>query len=107
MKNVVNAYDSFLNVSIPCREQLTTPTAMTYDESETRSLDLLAPPTPVSTVLRGDDAYERIRRDLLSCKLMPGSTVTESQLMAAYDIGNMKASCVRCRDRVTGSPRSR
>jgi len=66
---------------------------MTYDESETRAPDPLVPLTsaPVSTVLRGDDAYERIRRDLLSCKLMPGSTVTESQLMAAYDIG--KTSC--------------
>jgi DNA-binding GntR family transcriptional regulator len=31
---------------------------------------------------RGDDAYERIRRDVLACTLMPGSIVTENQLMA-------------------------
>jgi DNA-binding GntR family transcriptional regulator len=40
---------------------------------------------------RGDDAYERIRRDVLACALMPGSIVTESQLMADYRIG--KNSC--------------
>jgi DNA-binding GntR family transcriptional regulator len=62
---------------------------MTYDESASSSPDLLTPSVPA--VLRGDDAYDRIRRDLLSCKLMPGSTVTESQLMSEYDIG--KTSC--------------
>src|ERR1700753_4105570 len=40
---------------------------------------------------RGQDAYERIRRDLLSCRFMPGSTLTEGQLMDAYGIG--KSSC--------------
>ncbi|CAH2783842.1 MAG: hypothetical protein CBCREVIR_0912, partial [Candidatus Burkholderia crenata] len=48
---------------------------MTYDESTAPSLELLVP--SMLAVLRGDDAYERIRRDLLSCTLMPGSTVTE------------------------------
>ncbi|MFL9899751.1 GntR family transcriptional regulator [Paraburkholderia fungorum] len=44
------------------------------------------------TVLsRGDDAYGRIRRDILSCRFMPGSTVSESQLMDTYAIG--KNSC--------------
>ena len=41
--------------------------------------------------LRGDDAYARIRHDLLSCRLMPGATVTEAGLMQAYEIG--KNSC--------------
>ncbi|MFM0203625.1 GntR family transcriptional regulator [Paraburkholderia fungorum] len=40
---------------------------------------------------RGDDAYGRIRRDILSCRFMPGSTVSESQLMDTYAIG--KNSC--------------
>ncbi|PTB18664.1 GntR family transcriptional regulator [Trinickia symbiotica] len=44
-----------------------------------------------SAVSRGDDAYERIRRDILSCRFMPGSTLTESQLMSTYQIG--KNSC--------------
>ncbi|WOD15526.1 GntR family transcriptional regulator [Paraburkholderia kirstenboschensis] len=40
---------------------------------------------------RGDDAYAQIRRDILSCRFMPGSTVSESQLMETYAIG--KNSC--------------
>lgn len=44
-----------------------------------------------SAVPRGDDAYERIRRDILSCRFMPGSIVSESQLMDTYAIG--KNSC--------------
>jgi len=36
---------------------------------------------------RGDDAYARIRRDILSCHLMPGASTTESQLMSDYGIG--------------------
>src|ERR1700712_5430464 len=50
-----------------------------------------ATPESVAPIARGDDAYERIRRDVLSCKLMPGSTVTESQLMTEYEVG--KTSC--------------
>lgn len=41
--------------------------------------------------LRADDAYERIRHDVLCCAFMPGSTITETQLMAQYGIG--KNSC--------------
>ncbi|MDQ0623571.1 GntR family transcriptional regulator [Paraburkholderia graminis] len=44
-----------------------------------------------AAVSRGDDAYARIRRDILSCRFMPGSTVSESQLMETYAIG--KNSC--------------
>lgn len=39
----------------------------------------------------GDDAYSRIRRDILSCRLMPGAKITEPDLMADYGIG--KSSC--------------
>lgn len=39
----------------------------------------------------GDDAYGRIRRDILSCRLMPGTKITEPDLMADYAIG--KSSC--------------
>jgi DNA-binding GntR family transcriptional regulator len=40
---------------------------------------------------RGEDAYQRIRRDVLSCRFMPGSSLTEGQLMEWYGIG--KSSC--------------
>lgn len=39
---------------------------------------------PVSNV--GDDAYARVRRDILSCRLRPGTFVTEPELMDRYDI---------------------
>jgi DNA-binding GntR family transcriptional regulator len=42
-------------------------------------------------VSSGDDAYVRIRRDVLSCRLAPGAFVTEPELMAAYGI--RKTSC--------------
>lgn len=40
---------------------------------------------------QGDWAYQRIRRDILSCRLLPGAIVTEPELMATYGIG--KSSC--------------
>jgi len=40
---------------------------------------------------QGLAAYTSIRRDILSCRLMPGATVTEAELMAAYGFG--KNSC--------------
>lgn len=43
------------------------------------------------SALRGEDAYGRIRRDVLSCRFMPGATLTESQLMEHYGLG--KSSC--------------
>ncbi|WP_144633999.1 GntR family transcriptional regulator [Bordetella genomosp. 13] len=39
----------------------------------------------------GDDAYVRLRRDVLSCRLPPGAFVTEPELMARYGI--RKTSC--------------
>lgn len=48
-----------------------------------------------SAALEGDSqgaaAYALIRRDILSCRLMPGVTVTEGELMDSYEIG--KNSC--------------
>lgn len=49
------------------------------------------PSPPNSDVSSGDDAYGRIRRDVLSCRLAPGAFVTEPELMAAYGI--RKTSC--------------
>jgi DNA-binding GntR family transcriptional regulator len=42
-------------------------------------------------ISRGDDAYDRIRHDILTCRLMPGSIISESQLMDGYRIA--KNSC--------------
>lgn len=40
---------------------------------------------------QGVAAYAVIRRDILSCRLLPGATVTEPELMARYAVG--KSSC--------------
>lgn len=40
---------------------------------------------------QGDFAYHTIRRDILACRLLPGATVTEPELMARYALG--KSSC--------------
>jgi DNA-binding GntR family transcriptional regulator len=47
--------------------------------------------TPDVALSRGDDAYVRLRNDIIACRLMPSSTITEPELMAAYQIG--KNSC--------------
>jgi DNA-binding GntR family transcriptional regulator len=52
----------------------------------------LSPSSPQAPRLSsGDDAYARIRRDVLSCRLAPGAFVTEPELMSAYGI--RKTSC--------------
>ena len=64
----------------------------------------LAPPPSASEVdrpvpdtraasegLRADDAYARIRHDILSCRLLPSAMVTEPDLMQRYGVG--KNSC--------------
>ncbi|WP_034914236.1 MULTISPECIES: GntR family transcriptional regulator [Erwinia] len=38
-----------------------------------------------------DKAYLAIRRDILTCQMMPGSLITESELMAHYQLG--KSTC--------------
>ncbi|MCI3206201.1 MULTISPECIES: GntR family transcriptional regulator [Pandoraea] len=40
---------------------------------------------------RGDDAYERIRHDVLTCEIMPGAVVSEAELMRRYGIA--RTSC--------------
>lgn len=40
---------------------------------------------------QGETAYACIRREILACRLMPGVTVTEPELMARYGLG--KSSC--------------
>jgi DNA-binding GntR family transcriptional regulator len=40
---------------------------------------------------QGETAYALIRQEILSCRLMPGSTVTEPELMESYRLG--KTSC--------------
>lgn len=39
----------------------------------------------------GDEAYLRLRKDILSCKLAPGASVTEAELMHTYGLG--KSTC--------------
>lgn len=45
----------------------------------------------LQTANQGDDAYRRLRRDVIACRLAPGAIVTEPELMAAYEI--RKTSC--------------
>lgn len=47
--------------------------------------------TPPVAGTQADAAYAALRRDILNCRLLPGATVTESELMEAYRIG--KACC--------------
>ncbi|RAH97435.1 GntR family transcriptional regulator [Acuticoccus sediminis] len=37
--------------------------------------------------LKADRAYEVIRQDIVACRIHPGATFSESELMARYDIG--------------------
>lgn len=46
---------------------------------------------PDASLSRGDDAYARLRADIIACRLMPSSTITEPELMQVYNIG--KNSC--------------
>jgi DNA-binding GntR family transcriptional regulator len=57
-------------------------------ESPVRTVRPIAREPNVSS---GDDAYVRIRRDVLSCRLAPGAFITEPELMDAYGI--RKTSC--------------
>ncbi|CAG9173419.1 GntR family transcriptional regulator [Cupriavidus pampae] len=48
-------------------------------------------PADTDSVSLGLAAYTAIRRDILTCRLVPGSMVTEGELMATYGFG--KNSC--------------
>jgi DNA-binding GntR family transcriptional regulator len=63
---------------------------MTPYASQSDSIDA-ATASPTAGLSSGDAAYERIRRDILSCRLLPGAIVTEPGLMDSYDLG--KSSC--------------
>ncbi len=41
--------------------------------------------------LRGDQAYDRLRLEILSCRILPGTQLTEAAIMERFDIG--KSSC--------------
>jgi DNA-binding GntR family transcriptional regulator len=51
----------------------------------------VAPLVPGDADSQGAAAYAAIRHDILTCRLMPGRTVTEPELMARYRLG--KNSC--------------
>lgn len=43
------------------------------------------------TTLRGNQAYELLRREIVSCRILPGTRFTEAELMERLELG--KASC--------------
>ena len=46
-----------------------------------------APPSRTAAVSLGEQAYERLRRDIVQCRLAPGVEVTEAELAARYALG--------------------
>lgn len=54
-------------------------------------MSIATSPSSLDGTSQGDAAYARIRRDILSCRLMPGVKITEPGLMDSYGIG--KSSC--------------
>jgi len=44
-----------------------------------------------SSTLKGNQAYESLRREIISCRILPGTRFTEAELMERLDLG--KASC--------------
>ncbi|WP_132030635.1 GntR family transcriptional regulator [Aquabacter spiritensis] len=45
---------------------------------------------PAST-LKGNQAYDRLRREIVSCRIVPGTRFTEAEIMDRFEFG--KASC--------------
>lgn len=43
------------------------------------------------TTLRGNQAYDLLRREIVSCRILPGTRLTEAELMDRFELG--KASC--------------
>lgn len=41
--------------------------------------------------LKGEQAYERLRREIILCRILPGSRFTEAELMDRFELG--KATC--------------
>jgi DNA-binding GntR family transcriptional regulator len=44
-----------------------------------------------NATLKGNQAYERLRREITSCRILPGTRFTEAQLMDRFQLG--KATC--------------
>jgi len=44
-----------------------------------------------SATLKGNQAYELLRREIISCRILPGSRFTEAELMDRFELG--KATC--------------
>lgn len=44
-----------------------------------------------NATLKGNQAYERLRREIISCRILPGSRFTEAALMERFELG--KATC--------------
>jgi DNA-binding GntR family transcriptional regulator len=44
-----------------------------------------------SVTLKGNQAYERLRREIVSCRILPGARFTEAELMERFELG--KATC--------------
>ena len=61
---------------------------------------------PLETARLSDQAYSRIKRDIVDCVLHPGSAVTEMQLTRRYQFGKapVRAALVRLRQEGLVSP---
>jgi len=57
----------------------TLPAGSPFDETLTASLD--------ASRLRGDQAYERLRREIVACRILPGAQLTETELMDRFGLG--------------------
>ena len=47
--------------------------------------------TKMPTALKGDAAFKTLRREIVSCRIRPGATLSEPEVMAKFDLG--KATC--------------
>ncbi len=55
--------------------------------------------TVPATTLKGNQAYDILRREIVSCRLLPGISITETELMERFALG--KASCRIALQRLT------
>ena len=63
----------------------------THAKTLVRSLEAVDAVSISDHALRGDQAYERLRLEIISCRLLPGSQLTEAEIMERFKVG--KASC--------------